>query len=232
MGGVRMANALGLHVNVYHMNEGHAALLTLALLESEMGGGPLGAPPKPTCCRCATSACSRRTRRFPPDTIASRPSRPFAFSAASGPRAWRSLDCFHDGLLNMTLLALRFSRYANGVAMQHGKVSREMFPEYHDRLDHQRSARADLDFGAGAADARRAHLPSWRRDNLYLRNAIDLPEQAILTAHARAKEELLTEVASRTGLVLESACADAGICAPRGDLQARQPACSPIPSGC
>ena len=30
----------------------------------------------------------------------------------------------------MTLLALRFSRYANGVAMQHGKVSREMFPEF------------------------------------------------------------------------------------------------------
>ena len=29
MGGVRMANALGHHVNVYHMNEGHAALLTL-----------------------------------------------------------------------------------------------------------------------------------------------------------------------------------------------------------
>src|SRR6516225_250916 len=42
MGGVRMANALGLHVNVYHMNEGHAALLTLALLESQSGGGPLG----------------------------------------------------------------------------------------------------------------------------------------------------------------------------------------------
>ena len=30
----------------------------------------------------------------------------------------------------MTLLALRFSRYANGVAMQHGKVSREMFPQF------------------------------------------------------------------------------------------------------
>ncbi|MGH9598794.1 MAG: alpha-glucan family phosphorylase, partial [Terracidiphilus sp.] len=42
MGGVRMAHALGLDVNVYHMNEGHAALLTLALLERELGGGPAG----------------------------------------------------------------------------------------------------------------------------------------------------------------------------------------------
>src|SRR5208283_5909242 len=44
MGGARLANALGLDVNVYHMNEGHAALLTLALLESQLGGGPPGAP--------------------------------------------------------------------------------------------------------------------------------------------------------------------------------------------
>ena len=43
---------------------------------------------------------------------------------------------------------------------------------------------------------------SWRRDNLYLRNAIDLPEKEILAAHARNKEALLAEVAARTGLVL------------------------------
>src|SRR3984885_5315028 len=41
MGGTRMLNALGHRVNVYHMNEGHAALLTLALLEAQLGGGPL-----------------------------------------------------------------------------------------------------------------------------------------------------------------------------------------------
>ena len=45
-------------------------------------------------------------------------------------------------------------------------------------------------------------IPAWRRDNLYLRNAIDLPESEILAAHAHAKEALLTEVATRTGLVL------------------------------
>ena len=33
-------------------------------------------------------------------------------------------------------------------------------------------------------------------------NAIDLPEQEILNAHLRAKEALLTEVATRTGLVM------------------------------
>jgi len=43
MGGARMANALGHRVNVHHMNEGHAALLTLALLESLLGADRWGA---------------------------------------------------------------------------------------------------------------------------------------------------------------------------------------------
>ena len=67
------------------------------------------------------------------------------------------LGCFREGMLNMTLLALRFSRYANGVAMQHGKVSRAMFPEFPIGHDHERCARADMGFRADAADARRAY---------------------------------------------------------------------------
>jgi starch phosphorylase len=46
------------------------------------------------------------------------------------------------------------------------------------------------------------HIPAWRRDNLYLRNAIDLPAAKIQAAHALAKEALFTEVATRTGLLL------------------------------
>src|SRR5208283_3512847 len=46
-------------------------------------------------------------------------------------------------------------------------------------------------------------IPAWRRDNLCLRNAIDLPAEKILAAHAQAKENLLAEVGSRTGLVLD-----------------------------
>jgi starch phosphorylase len=46
-------------------------------------------------------------------------------------------------------------------------------------------------------------VPNWRRDNLYLRNSIDLPEKDILAAHARAKEDLLAEIGTRTGVVLD-----------------------------
>jgi starch phosphorylase len=104
-------------------------------------------------------------------------------------------------MLNMTLLALRFSRYCNGVAMQHAKVSRAMFPEFViDSITN--GVHAPTWVSEPFQQLLDANFSSWRRDNLYLRNAIDLPEKDILAAHAHAKSNLLAEVAARTGLML------------------------------
>ena len=202
MGGVRMANALGLHVNVYHMNEGHAALLTLALLESQVGGGPLGAYTESDLAVVRNKCVF--TTHTPVPAGHDRFSNEQAIRILGAERTARllKLNCFHEGLLNMTLLALRFSRYANGVALQHGKVSRDMFPEFPiDSITN--GVHAPTWTSEPMQKMLDSHIPAWRRDNLYLRNAIDLPEKAILTAHARAKENLMAEVGSRTGLVLD-----------------------------
>src|SRR6202044_4077872 len=111
------------------------------------------------------------------------------------------LGCYRDGMLNLTLLALKFSRYANGVAMQHGKVSRAMFPEF--KINSiTNGVHAPTWISEPVQRMLDDHVPAWQRDNLYLRNTIDVPEAEMLAAHARAKEELLAEVGSRTGLVL------------------------------
>jgi starch phosphorylase len=200
MGGARMTRALGLRVNVYHMNEGHAALLTLGLLESQLGGGPLGA---------ATETDIEQVRNkcvFTTHTPVSAGHDRFfteqAIRILGGDRTSRleKLGCFRDGMLNMTLLALRFSRYANGVAMQHAKVSRAMFPEFQiDAITN--GVHAPTWVSEPFQKMLDEQIPAWRRDTLYLRNAIDIPEQAILSAHARNKEMLLGEVAKRTGKV-------------------------------
>ncbi len=201
MGGVRMAHALGLRINVHHMNEGHAALLTLALLESQLGGGPQSA---------ATDADIEVVRRrcvftthTPVPAGHDRFSTEQSIRILGGDRTARleQLGCFRDGLLNMTLLALKFSRYANGVAMQHGKVSRAMFPEFSINSI-TNGVHAPTWISEPVQSMLDAQIPAWRRDNLYLRNAIDLPETAMLAAHARAKDDLLAEVGARTGLVL------------------------------
>jgi starch phosphorylase len=201
MGGVRMAHALGYRINVYHMNEGHAALLTLALLERQLGGGPLDA---------ATEADIEQVRKkcvftthTPVPAGHDRFSTEQSIRILGGDRTARleKQGCFRDDMLNMTLLALRFSRYANGVAMQHGKVSREMFPEFAiDTITN--GVHAPTWVSKPVQQMLDEHIPAWRRDNLYLRNAIDLPEAEIQAAHARAKATLLEEVASRTGQVL------------------------------
>ena len=200
MGGARMTSALGLDINVFHMNEGHAALLTLALLERQVGGGPLGAA-------TATDIAQVRkkcvfTTHTPVPAGHDRFSIEQVIRILGGERAARleKQDCFRDGLLNMTLLALRFSRYANGVAMQHGKVSREMFPEFNiDSITN--GVHAPTWISEPVQQMLDKHIPSWRRDNIYLRNTIDVPVQEIVSAHEQAKEALLTEVATRTGLV-------------------------------
>jgi starch phosphorylase len=202
MGGVRMASALGHRVNVFHMNEGHAALLTLALIESELGGGPLGAPTE------ADLALVRQkcvfTTHTPVPAGHDRFSTEQTIRILGGDRTARleRLGCYRDGMLNMTLLALKFSRYANGVAMQHAKVSRAMFPEF--AIDSiTNGVHAPTWVSEPIQQMLDANFASWRRDNLYLRNAIDLPEKEFLAAHARAKENLLAEVGSRTGVVLD-----------------------------
>ncbi len=201
MGGARMVHALGLHVNVYHMNEGHAALLTLALLESQLGGGPLNGATE-TDLAAVRSKCVFTTHT-PVPAGHDRFSTEQAIRILGGERTARleKLEVFRDGLLNMTLLALRFSRYANGVALQHGKVSREMFPEF--AIDSiTNGVHAPTWVSEPVQGMLDQHIPAWRRDMLYLRNAIDLPLDAMRQAHALAKEALLAEVASRTGLVL------------------------------
>ena len=200
MGGVRMASALGYRVNVFHMNEGHAALLTLALLERQLGGGPLGA---------ATDADIEQVRKLcvftthtPVPAGHDRFSTEQTVRILGGDRTNRleRLGCFRDGLLNMTLLALRFSRFANGVALQHAKVSREMFPEYTINSI-TNGVHATTWMSEPIQKMLDEQIPNWRLDNLYLRSAIDLPEQEIVSAHARSKEALLAEVGSRTGLM-------------------------------
>jgi len=201
MGGARMANALGHRVNVYHMNEGHAALLTLALLESQLGGGPLVVATESDI-DLVRQKCVFTTHT-PVPAGHDRFSTEQTIRILGGERTARleRLGCFRDGMLNMTLLALRFSRYANGVAMQHAKVSRAMFPEFAINSI-TNGVHAPTWVSEPIQQLLDANFSSWRRDNLYLRNAIDLPEKDILSAHARAKEGLLAEVAARTGLVL------------------------------
>lgn len=198
MGGARILDALGYLPAVYHMNEGHAALLTVALLEQERHGANVD--------HASDEDIESVRQRCVFTTHTPVPAGHDRFSAEQAyrilgenrARLLERVGAFHDGLLNMTYIALRFSRFVNAVAMQHGKVSRQMFPEYTIQ-----AITNGVHAATWAAPSIQAtfdrHLPNWRRDNLALRYAIDIPASEIAAAHHESKCALLDEVKQRTG---------------------------------
>jgi glycogen phosphorylase len=204
MGGIAMLRALDYkEMQSYHMNEGHSALLTIALLEEYTQRRSVPAPTE------VEKEAVRRQCVFTTHTPVPAGHDKFSLSLArqvlgeERANTLTSADCCMDGMLNMTYLALYFSRYINGVAMHHGKISRDMFPSY--PIDSITNGVHAVTWTA--APFHRLydrHIPEWRKDHLYLRYAISIPLDGIRQAHAEAKRELLAEVERRTGIRLDS----------------------------
>lgn len=203
LGGVGILSALGCDPDVFHLNEGHAALLTLGLLEEQVSdrGANL------TEATQAELDAIRQKCVFTTHTPVPAGHDRFSIDQArqvlgdEKTSALEKFSCCHDGMLNMTYVALRFSRYVNGVSMQHGRVSREMFPEY--------SVQA-ITNGVHAAtwiqpvmqELLDERVSNWRRDNLYLRFAIGIAAKEIRARHLTGKQNLIATVAERTGVHL------------------------------
>jgi starch phosphorylase len=203
IGGVRFLEALGYDVSVYHMNEGHASLLTVGLMELQLGGD---------LSRVIDERDTQAVRnRCVFTTHTPVPAGHDRFSMEQtirilGPEVANLLQRMggcHDGMLNMTYVALASSRFVNGVAMQHGKISREMFPDYSiDAITNGVHAATWTASPMKAIFDRR--IPRWRRDNFQFRYAIDVPLREIEKAHAQSKRTLIEAVAERTGITLRS----------------------------
>jgi glycogen phosphorylase len=203
IGGVRMLDALDYDVTVYHMNEGHAALLTVGLMERQLGGD-LDRAMDDLDTQAVRSRCVFTTHTPVPaghDRFSMEQT-----NRILGPEFAHLLQRMggcHDGMLNMTYVALASSRFVNGVAMQHGKISREMFPDYAiDAITNGVHAATWTALPMQAIFDR--SIPRWRRDNFQFRYAIDVPLREIEKAHAQSKRTLIEAVAERTGIKLRS----------------------------
>jgi starch phosphorylase len=199
MGGVAMLRALG-HERVcaYHMNEGHAAFLTLALLERQTNGAGLDAATdadweavRQQCVFTTHTPVPAGHDRFPVEMV----------RLALGRErvaALQAMQCMPNDMLNMTFLAMRLSRFINGVAMRHGEISRAMFPHYPiDSITN--GVHAPTWTSPPFRNLYDRHVPEWRRDNFYLRYAVKIPLSEVERAHVLAKHHLLAQIAQRTG---------------------------------
>lgn len=203
IGGVKLLEHLGYTgIASYHMNEGHSALLTLALLERQIGRSNLGLATEDDL-QAVRRKCVFTTHtpvpaghdQFPRDLMRQ-------VLGEDRSSVMHVTHCCPDDSLNMTFLALRFSHYINGVAMHHGEVSRGMFPRYPIRAI-TNGVHAVTWTSKPYRDLYDRHIPEWRRDNLYLRYAFGIPLDEIRSSHADAKSALLERVKAQTGMTLD-----------------------------
>ena len=199
LGGFRLLRALGYgHIRRFHMNEGHAALLVLALLEEKLASrvhentvpADLIDAVREQCVFTTHTPVPAGHDQFPSD-LAHR---------VLGDRLCGWLKaCGHDHSLNMTQLALRGSRFVNGVAMKHGEVSQSLFPGYpiHSITNGVHAVTWAAPSFQTLYDR---HLPDWRHDQLSLRYAINIPMQDIWNAHTEAKRALVDYVNRETNV--------------------------------
>ena len=104
--------------------------------------------------------------------------------------------------MNMTYLALSFARYVNGVAMQHGKVSQGMFPEYkiHSITN---GVHAATWVSPAFQELFDKEIPAWRHDNQFFRNAYGIEPAVIEATHKQGQARLFATVKERTGIELD-----------------------------
>ncbi|HUQ25792.1 MAG TPA: alpha-glucan family phosphorylase [Burkholderiales bacterium] len=129
VGGARALAAMGLQPTVWHINEGHAAFLILERVRSLVEGGlPLEAGVE------AVASNTVFTTHTPVpaghDQFADAVVMPY-LKASFGAQDMAALARPPSGGdFNMTALALRGSRYQNGVSRIHGGVSAKLLKEY------------------------------------------------------------------------------------------------------
>lgn len=210
IGGVRMLRALGYDaIERFHMNEGHASLLTIELLrEHAMRSGRDRID-------LTDVAAVRRQCLFTTHTPIPAGHDQFPLGMASqvlecredfsdvfeGDTAVRVLGRREPGkepagaldegtMLNMTHVGLNMSRFVNGVAKKHGEVSRLMFTGYQiDAITN--GVHAGTWTSPPFQELFDRHIPDWRKDNFSLRNAESISRPEIWDAHIQAKSDLL-----------------------------------------
>jgi glycogen phosphorylase len=211
IGGVRMLDALGFEIRQFHLNEGHSALLALQLLRRyEYSRDDVRSEEIPYDVHRVRALCNFTTHT-PVDAGHDR----FSYDLV-----WKLLGDFIDRAvlvrlageheLNMTRLALNLSEFVNGVAVRHAEVSRRMFPGYRVTAV-TNGVHAPTWVSPALAGLYDRYLPQWRHEpEILVRADCCIPSGALREAHARAKLALFSEVAARSGVMLDPSCCTLG----------------------
>ena len=203
IGGVRMLRALGYkNIKTFHMNEGHSALLVLELLDevAKKAGREYVTKQDVEIVR----NCCVFTTHTPVPVGHDKFSLELARKVIGNRDDFFALEgvIYEENILNMTYLALNFSRYINGVARKHSEVSKLMFAGYQINAI-TNGVHAATWVSPPFQELFDHYIPMWRQDNFSLRYALSIPREKLWEAHMKCKRKLISLINQKTGVGMD-----------------------------
>jgi len=201
IGGIRMLRILGYEgLSCFHMNEGHASLLTLDLLDGQARKAGKSTftqeeveEVRSKCVFTTHTPVSAGHDRFSLDLV----------NQVLGRQeigTMQDLFCW-EGELDLTHIASSFSHYVSGVSERHRDVCRSMFKRPVESVTN------GVHVPTWTAPSIQAlydrHIPDWKEDNFDLRYALLIPQEELWAAHSAAKKALLDEVKALNGIAMD-----------------------------
>lgn len=192
IGGLRLLRDMGYcNISTFHLNEGHAGFLTLELLR-EQGYGDIEKVKNQVIFTTHTPVAAGHDF-FSYDLID---------EVMDGDVAQILRQHVGDNGLSMTDLALKLSRYINGVSHKHALVSRAMFGD--ESIDWiTNGVHSTTWTSPSLTKLYDTYIPGWRNDPSRLMQALHIPDEELWNAHQAAKMKLLDFVLEETGQQLE-----------------------------
>ncbi|NLY90671.1 MAG: alpha-glucan family phosphorylase [Firmicutes bacterium] len=182
IGGLRALRALGLEIDLYHFNEGHAVLAGIELIREKMGTG--------LSFEQALNATRREivfTTHTPvPAGNEAHHHGALAYVGAYNGLSYEQMKRIGGDPFNMTVAGLRLSALTNGVSRLHGETAQRMWQQV--------TEKAPI-----IAITNGVHQGTWQAPNIA--QAGGDPER-LLRAHQENKGLLLAEIQRRTGQTL------------------------------
>ncbi len=187
IGGIRALEAVDYYkdVEVFHMNEGHSAFLTLELFRK------LNYDEKAVKQRCVFTTHTPVPAghdKFPYHIVNNH-----FKGEAKDMMPWKIKEYAGEYELDMSDLAIYFSRFINGVSELHGKVSREMF--HNPNITHITNGVHSVSWTHPAMqNVFSKYIPGWMENPELLSQANVIPDGEIWYAHRQAKQELIDHI--------------------------------------
>jgi glycogen phosphorylase len=189
IGGYRVLKALGRDVDMYHLNESHAAFVTVELLRDT-----------------GSASETRKKCVFTTHTPIAAGNEVFPLSAVESALGkydwvnWREESV--DGAVNLSRLASKYSGVTNAVSLKHSFVSERVMGHNHityvtNGVYHRRWVHPEM------KKVFNTHIPGWEESPSMLVKAVGIPSEALAQAHSNAKRALVSLVNNRGGPAFE-----------------------------